>query len=90
MSSLPTPAASPTWTRGPRKIPAAAARTAQFWDGHLDLEALAWETTEHLRDITIAAEQIDWATVQSLPRTQNFGQSRLDLGVVVLGSLAGV
>ncbi len=26
----------------------------EFWDGRLDLEALAWETAEHLRDITIA------------------------------------
>jgi len=47
------------------KIRAAAARTAQFWEGHLDLDALAWETSEHLRDITIAAEQIERATVQA-------------------------
>jgi len=47
------------------KIRTAAARTAQFWDGHLDLSALTWESSEHLRDITIAAEQIERATVQA-------------------------
>lgn len=47
------------------RIRAAAARTAQFWEGHLDLSALAWETSEHLLDITIAAEQIERATSQA-------------------------
>lgn len=47
------------------RIRAAAARTVTFWDGHLDLDALAWETSEHLRDITIAAEQIGRATVHA-------------------------
>jgi len=47
------------------KIRTAATRTAQFWDGHLDLSALTWESSEHLRDITIAAEQIERATVQA-------------------------
>ncbi|HOT58005.1 MAG TPA: IS110 family transposase [Mycobacterium sp.] len=47
------------------RIRAAAARTTAFWDGHLDLEALAWETSEHLRDIALAAEQIERATDQA-------------------------
>lgn len=47
------------------RIRAAAAGWSRFWDGHLDLDALAWETGEHLRDITIAAEQIERATTQA-------------------------
>ena len=47
------------------RLRAAAARTAAFWDGHLDLQALAWETSEHLRDIALAAEQIERATAQA-------------------------
>ena len=43
----------------------AAAAWVEFWDGRLDLEALAWETAEHLRDITIASEQIERATTQA-------------------------
>jgi len=49
------------------RIRTAAARTVEFWDGHLDLDALAWETSEHLRDIVIAAEQIERATVHARP-----------------------
>ena len=46
-------------------IRVAAAAWVEFWDGRLDLEALAWETAEHLRDITIASEQIQRATTQA-------------------------
>ena len=46
-------------------IRVAAAAWVEFWDGRLDLEALAWETAEHLRDITIASEQIERATTQA-------------------------
>ena len=47
------------------QVRAAAGAWAAFWDGHLDLDALAWETSEHLADIRIAAEQIERATVQA-------------------------
>ena len=45
----------------------AAAAWVEFWDGRLDLDALAWETSEHLRDITMASEQIARATAQAHP-----------------------
>ncbi|MEO7421349.1 MAG: transposase [Ornithinibacter sp.] len=47
------------------RIRAAAAGWSQFWQGHLDLDALAWETGEHLHDITIAAEQIGRAATHA-------------------------
>lgn len=43
----------------------AAAAWAEFWEGHLDLDALAWEVGEHLADITTASDQIDRATTQA-------------------------
>lgn len=46
-------------------IRAAAASWVDFWGDRLDLDALAWETAEHLRDITIAGEQIARATTQA-------------------------
>lgn len=46
-------------------IRAAAGAWATFWEGRLDLDALAWETAEHLRDINLAADQIDRATSQA-------------------------
>lgn len=46
-------------------IRAAAGAWAQFWDGHLDLDALAWEVSEHLADIVLAGEQIQRATTQA-------------------------
>lgn len=47
------------------RIRTAAAAWASFWDGHLDLDALAWEVGEHLADITVAGEQIGRATAQA-------------------------
>lgn len=46
-------------------IRSAAAVWADFWQGHLDLDALAWEVDEHLADITAATEQIGRATTQA-------------------------
>jgi hypothetical protein len=46
-------------------IRAAAASWVAFWDSILDLDALAWETTEHLHDIALAGEQIERATAQA-------------------------
>ena len=46
-------------------IRAAAAAWVAFWEATLDLDALAWETTEHLHDITLAGEQIERATAQA-------------------------
>ena len=37
----------------------------QFWHGHLDLDALAFDITEHLADMADAHARIDRATVQA-------------------------
>ena len=42
-----------------------AAGWAAFWRGRLDLDALAWETTERLSDIADADARIDRATAQA-------------------------
>lgn len=47
------------------QIHAAAAAWARFWDGHLDLDALAWEVTEHLSDMRLGAERLARATAQA-------------------------
>ena len=47
------------------RIRAMAADWAAFWRGRLDLDALAWETTELLGDITDADARIDRATSQT-------------------------
>lgn len=59
-------------TRGVQDVPARAERIrasaaawATFWDGHLDLDALAWEVAEHLADLRSSGEQIARATEQS-------------------------
>ena len=44
-------------------IRGAAAARVDFWEARLDLDALAWETAEHLRDIDLAAGQIQRATL---------------------------
>ena len=56
-------------TRGVGDVPArveeirsAAAAWAHFWAGHLDLEALAWDVSEHLADMAIADARIERAT----------------------------
>ncbi|MEI2732707.1 MAG: IS110 family transposase [Dermatophilaceae bacterium] len=46
-------------------IRSAAAAWVEFWDGRLDLDALAWETSEHLHDMALAGEQIERATAQA-------------------------
>ena len=38
---------------------------AAFWDGHLDLDALAFDVTEHLRDMADAKARTDRATEQA-------------------------
>jgi len=47
------------------RIRAAAAAWADFWDGHLDLDALAWEVAEHLTDMAITIERIGRATARA-------------------------
>ena len=59
-------------TRGVGDVPArveairsGAAAWAQFWAGHLDLDALAWDVSEHLADMAMATARIDRATTQA-------------------------
>lgn len=59
-------------TRGAPDVPAraegirdAATAWAAFWDGHLDLDALAWEVAEHLQDMHEADQRIERATTQA-------------------------
>jgi transposase len=51
--------------RRAERIRAMAAGWAAFWRGRLDLDALAWETTEHLGDIAAADARIARATSQA-------------------------
>ena len=59
-------------TRGVADVPerveairSAAGAWAQFWDGHLDLDALAFEVTEHLTDMAEAKARTARATGQA-------------------------
>lgn len=38
---------------------------AAFWDGRLDLDALAWEVAEHLEDLAAAGARVERATAQA-------------------------
>ena len=49
----------------PERIRETAAGWANFWRGRVDLDALAWETTEQLGDIAAADARIDRATAQA-------------------------
>jgi hypothetical protein len=67
------------------QIRAAAAAWAKFWDGRLDLDALAWDVTEHLTDYKAALERVARATTQAnMYWEQLFGDDDL------LHSLPGV
>ncbi|MGI8722405.1 MAG: IS110 family transposase [Geodermatophilaceae bacterium] len=46
-------------------IRVAARAWAEFWAGNLDLDALAWEVTEHLTDMTLSTQRIGRATDQA-------------------------
>jgi transposase len=48
-----------------QQIRATARAWAEFWDGHLDLDALGWETAELLADLAVAEERVDRATHQT-------------------------
>jgi transposase len=48
-----------------QQIRATARAWAEFWDGHLDLDALGWETAELLADLAAAEARVDRATDQT-------------------------
>ena len=67
-------------------IRSAAAAWAQFWDGHLDLDALAFDVTEHLTDMADANARTDRATVQAQRYwRQLYGDDELLLSVPGMG-----
>ena len=79
-------------TRGVGDVPArveairaSAAAWAQFWDGRLDLDALAWDVSEHLADMAMASARIDRATTA----TQTYWE-RLYGDDPLLASIPGV
>jgi hypothetical protein len=47
------------------QIRCAATAWARFWDGRLDLDALAWDVSEHLTDYHAALERVARATTQA-------------------------
>jgi transposase len=48
-----------------QQIRATARAWAEFWEGHLDLDALGWETAELLADLAAAEARVDRATDQT-------------------------
>jgi hypothetical protein len=80
-------------TRGVADVPdrveairSAAAAWASFWAGHLDLDALAFDVTEHLTDIADAKARTERATGQA-QRTWRllYGDDELLLSVPGMG-----
>ena len=82
-------------TRGVPDVPArveairsAAAAWAQFWDGHLDLDALAFDVTEHLADMADANARTDRATGQAQQYWRRlYGDDELLLSVPGMGPI---
>jgi len=67
-------------------IRAAARDWAAFWSGRLDLDALAWDVTEHLGDLDAAAARIERATAQATLYWERLhGEDRLLLSVPGMG-----
>ena len=70
-----------------QRIRSAARDWVEFWNGHLDLDALAWETAELLADLTAADARVDRAT-QTTRRywEQLWGDDPVLLSVPGMGS----
>lgn len=67
-------------------IRAAARDWAGFWSGRLDLDALAWDVTEHLGDLDTAAARIERATAQATRYWERlYGEDRLLLSLPGMG-----
>ena len=82
-------------TRGVADVPdrveairSAAGAWSQFWDGHLDLDALAFEVTEHLTDMAEAKARTGRATGQAQRYwRQLYGDDELLLSVPGMGPI---
>jgi transposase len=69
-------------------IRAAARAWAEFWDGHVDLDALAWETAELLEDYAAAEARLQRATDTAQRRwEQLWGDDVLLLSVPGMGPI---
>lgn len=69
-------------------IRGAARAWAEFWEGHVDLEALAWETSELLDDYAAADARLDRATETAQRRwEQLWGDDPLLLSVPGMGPI---
>ncbi|MBA3288254.1 MAG: IS110 family transposase [Acidimicrobiia bacterium] len=69
-------------------IRAAARAWAEFWDGHVDLDALAWETSELLDDYAAAQARLERATDAARRRwEQLWGDDPLLLSVPGMGPI---
>jgi transposase len=70
------------------RIRAAAGSWRAFWNGHLDLDGLAWETAELLEDLAVADARVDRATVVAQDRwEQLWGDDPLLLSVPGMGPI---
>jgi transposase len=68
------------------RVRTAARLWCEFWDGHLDLDALAWETTELLDDLAAADARVERATEMARARWENlWGDDALLLSVPGMG-----
>jgi len=66
----------------------AARSWCEFWDGHLDLDALAWETTELLDDLAAADARVERATEVARQRWEAlWGDDPLLLSVPGMGPI---
>ena len=80
-------------TRGVADVPdrveairSSAAAWAAFWEGHLDLDALAFDVTEHLTDMADAKARTERATGQAQRYwRQLYGDDELLLSVPGMG-----
>lgn len=64
----------------------AARRWTEFWQGHLDLEALGWEVGELVADFVAAQERVERTTVESQRWWQGtYGDDSLLLSVPGMG-----
>ena len=85
-------------TRGVADVPerveairSAAAAWAAFWDGHLDLDALAFDVTEHLTDMADAKARTERATVQAQRYwSQLYGDDELLLSMPGMGPVTAL
>jgi transposase len=71
-------------------IRTAAGDWARFWSGRLDLDALAWDVTEHLTDYHTALERVARATVQANSYWERlFGDDELLHSLPGIGPVTG-